>query len=95
MTKHGKMMRVMVVMLLASFVLASLSLVAQAWWYNECRYHHTYLHSYQVFACGYTCYYRDEYHTWKCHDGSGYCYDTGQVCKDEFAGMLTCQSYCP
>jgi hypothetical protein len=102
MTLNGKMqkvmMRVLAVMLLASFLLAALSVVARAWWYEECRSHHTYVDACQPFACGWTKYWRREYHTWKCHDGSGYCYDTGSVCDDRFAGVSTCNpssSNCP
>ncbi len=98
MTKNGKMqkvmMRVLMMMLVASFVLASLSVAAQAYWYEECRFHHQYTLC-QYFACGYTKYVRAEYHTWMCHDGSGYCYDTGSVCQDSFVGMSTCNNSCP
>ena len=99
MTKNGKMqqvvMRVLAVMIVASFVLATLSVVALAWWYEECRFDNQYVSDCQYFACGWTKYFRDEYHTWMCHDGSGHCYDTGNVCRDEFAGWSSCHNYCP
>ena len=100
MTKNGKMqqvmMQVLAAMLVASFLLASLSVVAQAWWYEECRYHHTDTVCFSNSPYpGYTWAHFAVFHTWKCHDGSGYCYDTGQVCHYIHVGDSGPYTYCP
>lgn len=72
-------LRVLSAMLVASFVLTLLSMTALAWWYYEWRFHHS--QTWCAEWCegtGKKAAYRvDVDHLWHCHDGSGYCYDTG------------------
>ena len=64
--------------LLALLILLIIATVAFAWWYYEWRY----FTSWQTqCACqeGQCIMTVTEEHKWACHDGSGYCYDTGEV----------------
>jgi len=86
-------LRVLRAMLVASFVLTLLSSTALAWWYYEWRFHAN-----ENWRCAGGCgiwvgaeqvWYDRVEHKWHCHDGSGYCYDTGESRSfPKFAGCM-------
>jgi hypothetical protein len=93
--KRNKLGCVLSVALLASFLLASFALVAQAWWYTEWRVHESDFISCErrSFSCGYKWVTQMEQRKWRCNDILGYCYDTGK--KRVETDVSDCQSDCP